>query len=249
MRLNLRNDAIPFGTNINNVEVPVEMTKKFISGLDYFDAQIGGQGFTPSTSILFTGESGAGKTTMLLTLANALTTAGVVTVFNTAEESLYQVRLACKRLGLNRGFATGSETDVDVLLRKAEVIRQHASDSGKPFMLFVDSLQCLEDNSGAGQNRMAEQALFKITSWCKEKYTNAVIIGQVTKGGKFAGTNKLKHAVDTHIHLSVEKKDEDLLGCRRLETEKNRFGGGVGKTTHLSLGAHGFKVVAVTDAE
>jgi len=249
MKLNIGNDGIPFGTNINNITVPAEMQKRFMSGLDYFDAAIGGRGFTPSTSMLFTGESGAGKTTMLLTLADRLSHSGVSVVYNTAEESLYQVKMTCDRLRFRRGFAVGSEINVERLLKKADVIRNAAAAAGKHFVLFVDSLQCMDDDNGGGANRQAEHALFRITSWCKEHYTNAIVIGQVTKGGKFAGTNKLKHAIDAHLHLGFEKKDEDLVGCRVLTTEKNRFGGGVGDTTWLSLGENGFKVVAVSQEE
>jgi hypothetical protein len=54
--------------------------------------------------------------------------------------------------------------------------------------------------------------------------------------------------VDAHVHLGIEKKDKDLLGCRRLETEKNRFGG-AGATTWLSLNGGGFQVVAVAEEE
>ena len=64
-----------------------------------------------------------------------------------------------------------------------------------------------------------------LTSYAKEHAVNVIVIGQVTKDGKMAGSNKLKHMVDSHIHLSVETKDDDLRGCRVLETQKNRFGG------------------------
>jgi hypothetical protein len=54
--------------------------------------------------------------------------------------------------------------------------------------------------------------------------------------------------VDAHVHLGIENKGKDLLGCRRLETEKNRFGG-AGATTWLSLSGGGFQVVAVAEEE
>jgi predicted ATP-dependent serine protease len=103
-------------------------------------------------------------------------------------------------------------------------------------------------SSGRITTATAERSLEQITNWCKENYTNAIVIGQVTKGGKFAGSNKLRHMVDAHVHLGIEKKDKDLLGCRRLETEKNRFGG-AGATTWLSLNGTGFQVVAVAEEE
>ena len=251
MRLKVATDSVEFGSNINDVVVPEAMRNKFLSGLDFFDAAIGGVGFTPSASMIFTGEAGAGKTTMMLTLADHLTRSGAVTVFNTAEESLFQVKAACERLGLRKGFAVGSESEVGELLKKADKFRNSEKNKGKQFMLIVDSLQCMDDghfSTGRITTATAERSLEQITNWCKENYTNAIVIGQVTKGGKFAGSNKLRHMVDAHVHLGIEKKDKDLLGCRRLETEKNRFGG-AGATTWLSLNGTGFQVVAVAEEE
>ena len=251
MRLKVSTDSVEFGSNINDVVVPDEMKKKFVSGLDFFDAAIGGVGFTHSASMIFTGEAGAGKTTMMLTLCDHLTRNGVVAVFNTAEESLFQVKAACERLGLKKGFAVGSENEVGDLLKKADKFRGLEKNKGKQFMLVVDSLQCMDDghfSTGRITTATAERSLEQITNWCKENYTNAIVIGQVTKGGKFAGSNKLRHMVDAHVHLGIEKKDKDLLGCRRLETEKNRFGG-AGATTWLSLSGGGFQVVAVAEEE
>jgi DNA repair protein RadA/Sms len=251
MRLKVATDSVEFGSNINDVTVPDAMRKKFFSGLDFFDSSLGGQGFTPSAAYMFTGEPGAGKTTMMLTLADHLTRNGAVAVFNTAEESLFQTKAACERLGLRKGFAVGSETNVSDLLKKADKFRTSDKNKDKPFMLIVDSLQCMDDghfSTGRITCMTAERSLEQITNWCKENYTNAIVIGQVTKGGQFAGSNKLKHAVDGMIHLTIEKKDKELLGCRRLEVSKNRFGGS-GATTWMSLGADGFKVVAVAEED
>jgi DNA repair protein RadA/Sms len=251
MKLNVRNDSIDFGTNVLSIAVPDQLRHKVKSGVEFIDGALGGEGFTPSQVVLFTGTPGAGKTTMLLKLADALTKGGAVVVFNTAEESLFQVKAACERLGLRKGFAVGSETNVDDLIKKADKFRNTEKNKGKPFMLIVDSLQCMDDghfSTGRITTATAERSLEKLTNWCKENYTNAIIIGQVTKGGSFAGSNKLKHMVDGMICLTIEKKDKDLLGCRRLETVKNRFGGS-GATTWLSLNGTGFQVVAVAEEE
>lgn len=58
-----------------------------------------------------------------------------------------------------------------------------------------------------------------------------------------AGANVLKHMVDFMVTLDVERKDEDLIGCRVLQTEKNRFGG-AGHTFFLTLRENGFQEVA-----
>ena len=251
MRLKVATDSVAFGSNINDVIVPAEMRKKFLSGLDFFDAAIGGMGFTPSASMIFTGEAGAGKTTMMLTLADHLTRSGTVAVFNTAEESLFQVKAVCERLGLKKGFAVGNETNVADLLKKADKLRTMPANKDKPFLLIVDSLQCMDDghfSTGRITCQTAERSLEQVTSWCKENYTNAIVIGQVTKSGNFAGSNKLRHMVDCHTHLGIEKKDKELMGLRVLETTKNRFGG-AGARQWMSLNKAGFEVVAVAEEE
>ena len=247
--MNLKNiTEIAFGTNILNIEVPEILKKKFASGIDYIDGAIGGQGFTPSAVTLFTGEPGAGKTTMMLKLADAITKRGGVALFNTAEESLYQTSMTASRLNLKNGFLCGNTADIRELLEKSKAII--AKNPGKQFTLIVDSLQCLDDgkySSGIKTSGTAIRCLEMITDFCKEHAAIGIVINQVNKQGKMAGSNKLKHMVDAHMHLSVEKKEKELLGCRVLETQKNRFGG-CGHIYFLMLNRTGFKTVAKVSA-
>jgi DNA repair protein RadA/Sms len=250
MKLNVRNDEVKFGTNILDVKVPKRLRVKHASGLDYIDCALGGEGFTPSAVTLFTGTPGSGKTTMMLKLADSLTKSGAVVLFNTAEESLFQVKLIAERLGLRNGFIAGQEAHVPTLLENCDKLRNKRGNKNKAFFLIVDSLQCLNDGKyadGGINSKSAERSLAAITNYCKEHFCNAITIGQVTKDGKMAGTNKLKHMVDSMMELSVEQKDPDLSGCRVLQTTKNRFGG-CGHTFFLSLNKYGFKEVARVSA-
>ena len=244
MKLNVKNDGIVFGTNILDIRVPSKLRERNPCGVDYIDAAFGGEGFTPSTISLFTGEPGAGKTTLMLTLANALTSQGYVCLFNTAEESLYQVKLTCERLELGSGFIAGQESYVPRLLKQCDALRKRNPD--KPFFLVVDSLQTLNDGKYGEENTNSQSAvrsLQMLTDYAKEHYVNVICIGQVNKSGNMAGSQKLKHMVDAMLHLSIEKKDEDFKGLRVLETIKNRFGG-AGWTFFLDLKKEGFSEVA-----
>lgn len=244
MKLKVRNDSITFGTNILDLKVPNKLRERHPCGVDYIDAAFGGEGFTPSTISLFTGEPGAGKTTLMLTLANALTSQGYTCLFNTAEESLYQVKLTCERLGLTSGFVAGQESYVPRLLKNCNILR--ANNPEKPFFLIVDSLQTLNDGKYGEEHTngsSAVRSLQMLTDYAKQHYINVISIGQVNKSGSMAGSQKLKHMVDAMIHLSIEKKDEDFKGFRVLETVKNRFGG-AGWTFYLDLKKEGFSEVA-----
>ena len=244
MKLNVRRDDIIFGTNILDIRVPDKLRERHQCGVPYLDTAFGGQGFTPSTISLFTGEPGAGKTTLMLELANALTSRGYTTLFNTAEESLYQVKLTCERLDLYNGFIAGQESYVPKLLKNCDMLRR--KNPGVPFFLIVDSLQTLNDGKYGKDHtntQSAVRSLQMLTDYAKEHYINIICIGQVNKSGSMAGSQKLKHMVDAMLHLSIEKKDEDFKGLRVLETIKNRFGG-AGWTFFLDLKPDGFSEVA-----
>jgi len=244
MNLNTSIDGIAVGTNILDIEVPEALRQRHASGLKFFDDALGGKGFTPSAVGMFTGTPGAGKTTMMLELSNALTHSGANVLFNTAEESLYQLKMTVERLRLRSGFSAGQETMVPQLLKNCDELR--ARNPNKPFFLIVDSLQCLNDGKYGNHqtnSKTAQRSLSMITDYCKENFCNAIVIGQVNKSGQMAGANVLKHMVDFMVTLDVERKDEDLIGCRVLQTEKNRFGG-AGHTFFLTLRENGFQEVA-----
>jgi DNA repair protein RadA/Sms len=244
MKLNVKRDNITFGTNILDIAIPSKLRERHPCGIDYIDAAFGGEGFTPSTMTLFTGEPGAGKTTLMLTLANALTSKGYTCLFNTAEESLYQVKMTCERLDLNSGFIAGQESYVPRLIKHCDTLRNKFPN--KPFFLIVDSLQTLNDGKYGEQHtngQSAVRSLQILTDYAKEHYVNIICIGQVNKSGNMAGSQKLKHMVDAMLHLSIERKDEDFKGLRVLETIKNRFGG-AGWTFFLDLKKEGFNEVA-----
>ena len=243
MKLNVKTQTKNAVTSIFDIDVPVKLKNKIATGVDYFDAAIGGKGFTPSMVTLFTGTPGAGKTTMMLELADSLTGNNCNVLFNTAEESLYQLKMTVERLRLKNGFQAGQETNVNRLLSNCKKMMDE--NPKKPFFVIVDSLQCLTETDGHSSHSAAgtQRCLQKITDFCKEHYCNAIVIGQVTKNGNMAGRNVLKHMVDSMISLSVEEKDEDLLGCRILRVNKNRFGG-AGHIMILTLKQTGFSEIS-----
>jgi len=244
MKIQRQVAKVDVGTNILDIKVPRKLRKRVPTGIKYFDDSLGGRGFTPSMVTLFTGTPGAGKTTMMLEVANSLTKKGCTVLFNTAEESLFQLKLTVERLRLKNGFIAGEESFVPTLLENCDKLRKE--NPGKPFFLVVDSLQTLNDGkygTSHTNSKTAERSLQMITDYCKTHFCNAIIIGQVTKNGKMAGANVLKHMVDAMMTLDVERKDDDLLGCRILAVEKNRFGG-AGHIFFLTLRERGFEEVS-----
>lgn len=227
-RINLGNPDVTTETNILDIIIPKQLEKNISTGIPHIDALCAGDGITPSTVMLLTGLPGAGKTTLELQLADAITGKGHKALVNTCEESLYQVRKTAKRLNLKNGFIPSYYYEVHDIIAHADKVRLKYPD--KQLFLFVDSLQKIEFDSGrAGrplsQQNAAVEATIELAAWAKQNYSIVVLIGQVTKDGTFAGKQELKHDIDVHMHLGVDTdKKSDTYGERIAGTEKNRFG-------------------------
>lgn len=221
-------------TNILTLKVPEQLKRKIATGIEYVDLSLGGKGFTPSTAMILTGTPGAGKTTMMLQMADALTARGHVALVNTGEESLYQVRNVAERLRLKHGFIADQQLLLsDVLSHGDALIKAHKgkkAKDGNPVQVFIfgDSLQTLDDGfygNGHTNGNTPVRVAEKVSEWCKDTYGVFVMIGQVNKDGKIAGKNQIKHAVDIHAHLYVDERERsETYGERLFEIEKNRFG-------------------------
>jgi DNA repair protein RadA/Sms len=232
------------GTNILELEVPPQLDVQHETGISFIDDVFSG-GMTPSTACLFTGTPGAGKTTLMLQLADSLTAKGHIVLFNTAEESLLQVRKVVRRLNLKHGFVCGQDRELPAVLKHATFLRKK-NPTKQLFMMF-DSLATLDDGkygNGHTNSNTAVRCAEDIAGFCKNPangYPIAWIIGHVTKSGDFAGKQTIKHAVDVHAHVFVDMmKTSPTYGERIFEVQKNRFGC-AGLAYILDLGASGFK--------
>lgn len=239
MNLNVGIKGLKKGTNILEIEVPKALRDRKKVGISWFDDALGGEGFVPSQVMMLTGTPGAGKTTLLLQLADAITKAGHICLYNTGEESLYQVKMVVERLGLRAGFVVGQDTIVADLLAHADSLRK--ANPGKQVFILQDSLQTLDDGKWKdGTNSMTTvRATEMLTDWAKSNYGVVIFIGQVTKSGDFAGKQTILHAVDVRGQLYIdEEKKSETYGERIFEITKNRFGCS-GRAYVLGIGKQG----------
>ncbi len=214
------------GMNVLDIEVPAHLERTVPSGVQFIDDAFGGTGLTPSSVTLFTGTPGSGKTTLLLQLANALTGKGHVCLYNTGEESLLQVRRTCKRLQMKHGFVPGNARYVDEVLAHANFLR--ARNPAKDVVLVIDSLQTQDDgfyDNGHTNSMTPVRVIERLTEWAKTTFGIVIVIGHVTKDGKLAGKQQIKHTVDVHAQLFIDEKPKsETYGKRIFKISKNRFG-------------------------
>lgn len=245
MDLNVGIKGLKEGTNILDIDVPDYLRLRRQTGISWFDDALGGQGMVPSQVMMLTGAPGAGKTTMVLQLADSIMNAGHIALYNSGEESLYQVKMVVERLKLKSGFICGQDDMCETLLTKADnLMKAHP---GKQVFILQDSLQTLDDGKykdGGKTGNTPVRCTQMLTDWAKSKrpgdaYGIVIFIGQATKGGDFAGKNTIKHAIDTHgmLYFDEDKKSE-TWGERLFEVTKNRFGCN-GKTYIIGMDGKG----------
>jgi DNA repair protein RadA/Sms len=226
MNLNVGIKNLKRGTNISDIAVPEALRDRKKVGLEWFDDALGGEGFVPSSVMMLNGTPGAGKTTLLLQLADAITKAGHVCLYNSGEESLYQVKMVAERLGLKNGFVVGQDIMAKDLIAHANHLRK--TNPGKQVFVLQDSLQTLDDGkygNGHSNGNTPVRATEMLTDWAKSNYGVVIFIGQVTKSGEFAGKQTILHAVDVRGQIFIdEEKKSDTYGERIFEVTKNRFG-------------------------
>src|SRR5699024_9234028 len=104
------------------------------TGMQEFDRVLGG-GLVEGSAVLMGGHPGAGKSTLLLQAVCHLA-AKVPALYVTGEESLQQVAMRAKRLGLPaQDLKMLSETSIERIMQVAE--------AEKPRILVIDSIQVM----------------------------------------------------------------------------------------------------------
>ncbi len=173
-----------------------------------------GGGLVPGSLILFGGEPGIGKSTLMLQLA--LKQLNLSVLYVSGEESEEQIRMRAERLGLeNPRCLVLMETSVENILMHAEEL--------KPDVLIIDSIQTLSSqtiDSSPGSVSQVRECATRMMKFSKETNTVVFLIGHITKEGTLAGPKVLEHMVDTVLQFEGDRHHI----YRLMRSTKNRFG-------------------------
>jgi len=174
-----------------------------------------GGGLVPGSVTLLGGDPGIGKSTLMLQAAAALQASGAV-LYATGEESLRQVALRARRLGLAEAAAhLLAETCVEDILAAATGVGAR--------VLIVDSIQTMysrELDSAPGAVSQLRECTASLVRFAKASGTAVLLVGHVTKDGQIAGPRVLEHMVDTVLYFESDTGSR----FRVLRSVKNRFG-------------------------
>ena len=195
-------------------EVTQETESRAVSGIGELDRVLGG-GLVAGSVILLGGDPGIGKSTLLLQAADALSRDQPV-LYASGEESVRQVALRARRLGLESGtLRLVAETRVEAILEEA--LASRAS------VLVVDSIQTMHtelSESSPGSAVQVRESAARLVRYAKDTATTVMIIGHVTKEGLIAGPRILEHMVDTVLYFESDPGSR----FRVVRAVKNRFG-------------------------
>ena len=175
-----------------------------------------GGGIVPGSLVLLAGEPGIGKSTLLLQIAQSISSRGQQVLYVSGEESPQQIKLRAQRLEFpgDQVFLL-SETDVDIVVQKLEEMR--------PGLAIVDSIQTLYSRdipSGPGSVVQIRESGLRLMRWAKARNVPVLVAGHVTKDGSAAGPRVLEHMVDVVTYLEAQESGT----IRTLHCAKNRFG-------------------------
>ncbi|WP_026376977.1 DNA repair protein RadA [Aestuariibacter salexigens] len=195
-------------------DIDLQALPRFTAGFSELDRVLGG-GIVPGAAMLIGGSPGAGKSTLLLQVMCFLAQTQS-TLYVTGEESLQQVAMRAKRLGLpDDKLKLLAETNVESI---CELALQH-----KPTVMVIDSIQVMHmadlQSAPGGVSQVRESAAY-LTRFAKQHHIAMFIVGHVTKDGSLAGPKVLEHCIDCSMMLEGDSDNR----YRTLRGNKNRFG-------------------------
>jgi DNA repair protein RadA/Sms len=203
------------GLTVTSLAGPLAVPERIATGVGEVDRVLGG-GLVAGSVTLLAGEPGIGKSTLVLQVMGSLAARGTSSFLITGEESLDQVGLRAKRLGI-----AGERLQVAAGTTLGPILAASAGQS--PDLLIIDSVQTLQDASleqSAGSVTQVRECSARLIRYAKETGIAVLLVGHVTKDGSVAGPKTLEHMVDTVLTLEGERTGS----MRLLRSTKNRFG-------------------------
>ena len=173
-----------------------------------------GGGVVPGSLVLFGGEPGIGKSTLMLQLALRLKNLRVLYV--SGEESEQQIKMRAERIGVTtENCFILQETNTQNIFTQIEKI--------EPQLVIIDSIQTIHTSyidSSPGSVSQVRECAAEFLRFAKETNVPVFMIGHITKEGSLAGPKVLEHMVDTVLQFEGDRNHI----YRLLRATKNRFG-------------------------
>src|SRR5262245_8562484 len=201
--------AVPF------TEIEPQDDVRVSSGVTEFDRVLGG-GIVPGTLVLIGGDPGIGKSTLLLQVADQLSSHDTTVLYVSGEESERQIKLRGERLNVAaKNLYLLPETNLENIFHEIERLQ--------PGVVIVDSIQTVFSSlieSAPGSVSQVREVAHQFLVLAKNRGIPVFLIGHITKEGSIAGPKALEHIVDTVLYFEGERHHNHRI----VRAVKNRFG-------------------------
>jgi len=188
---------------------------RYSSGFSELDRVLGG-GLIPGGYLLFGGDPGIGKSTLMLQVAQHVACQGKTVLYVAGEESPQQIKLRAHRLGFSgEGILVFSETNIMTI--------QSEIKDRKPDLVVIDSIQSVYDpdlTGTPGNVSHVKSCAGQLMGLAKGLGITIMLVGHVTKDGMVSVPKLLEHTVDTVLYF----EGDQFRNLRILRAVKNRFG-------------------------
>ncbi|MED6224492.1 hypothetical protein PIB30_084574, partial [Stylosanthes scabra] len=159
-----------------------------------------GGGLVPGSLTLVSGDPGIGKSTLLLQMAATIAKGHSEgkksrVLYVSGEESLEQIGNRAERLGIKSDIYLYSSTDVEDILKKAQLL--------SPRAMVVDSIQTVYLKgllASAGGILQVKECTAALMRFAKTTNIPILLVGHVNKSGDVAGPRMLEHIVDVVLY-------------------------------------------------
>jgi len=215
-------------------EIKEAKRERIKSGIEELNSVLGG-GIVLGSLVLIGGEPGIGKSTLLLQVSRDFAVQGKKVLYVSGEESLEQIKIRGKRLGLQAGnLYLLAETHLERIIIHAGKLN--------PQIFVLDSVQTIFSSklsSSPGTISQVREVANQVFRFAKKNQISSFLIGHITKEGSLAGPKSLEHMVDVVLYFEGERDHSH----RVLRALKNRFGP-VSELAIFEMGSRGLQPVS-----
>jgi predicted ATP-dependent serine protease len=228
-------------TKLDDLDIDESLNIPMVTGTiaDQFISNDGG--FLPGTNVMAAGAPGVGKTTVLLELLSKLHNEGKRALFISAEMSQIDMARYLKR------FPNWGQLPIlflsDYVDECPKTVVESALNEGWDIVLtdsYTEVNDTIKETCNLTRSKTEKWFLDLMINHNKalnktKTYTCFVTILQLSKGGSYVGSSKLKHMTTSMMHLDWEGGEN---GRRYMEFSKNRCGS-VAKKLYYTIGDEG----------
>ncbi|MDZ5761254.1 DNA repair protein RadA [Lyticum sinuosum] len=223
----IKNSSSAISSNALRNSLPITLTDlsesssisepyRCMTYISEFDRVVGG-GMVIGSVILFYGEPGIGKSTLLLQIANSCANNNTQCLYITGEESSMQIKLRAQRLNIcHKDIKLLATNSMNEVIAATQMIEKHS-------LVVIDSIQTIsleEIDSAPGTISQTKSCVMELTRLAKNFSVIVLVIGHVTKDGQVAGPKLLEHMVDTVLSFEGDTTHQ----YRIIRAIKNRYG-------------------------